>query len=146
MAKALRIAWAELANHADWQPCANARFNTVVLPPEADGSIPVYFLTPQTETNVFPFGGHFEVVVASDGTVASSRRFTNTCLNLPRPTASPDRKPAAMVLTHLLDPQPTEVHIFQQFAIGMPLYVVIASTTAIWKVENGAMSLEQAGK
>ncbi len=141
MARALRTAWEEMGRHPDWRPCSPARFNTVVLPPRPDGAIPVYFLTPQTANDQFPFGGHFEVTIAPDGKVASSRRFTNSCLTLSKPASRGGDKPVGMALTHLLDAQPTEIHVFQQFPIGMPLYVGIASNKALWKVENGRMTL-----
>lgn len=81
MAHALRAAWDEMARHADWQPCTNAHFNTIVLPPEADGTIPVYFLTPQTQADSFPLGGHFEVDVGADGRIKFARAFTRSCVN-----------------------------------------------------------------
>ena len=141
MANALRTAWREIAKRGDWKPCANARFNTIVLPPAADGSVPIYFLTPQTVANSFPFGGHFEIVISADGSVASSRRFTNSCVTITKGPTPSGATPAAMFLSHLLDPRPTEIHVFQQYAIGVPLYVAIQSTKAIWKVENGEVTL-----
>lgn len=136
MAEAQQIAWREIEAHKDWRPCADAPFNTVVLPPQSDGTIPVYFLTPQTVARSFPFGGHFEVVVAADGKISSSRRFTNACLEM-----RPAQGAVATTLSHSLDRQPTEIHVFQQYALGMPLFVGIASTKAVWKVENGRVDL-----
>lgn len=146
MAKAVRLAWQELALHPDWTPCADAHFNTIAMPPDADGSVSVYFLTPQTMTGSFPFGGHFEIVVSAAGQVVSSRRFTNSCLTLSKGPNPADVKGAGMYMTHLLDAQPTEIHVFQQFATGLPVFVAIQSTKAIWKVEDGVISLEQAPK
>ena len=47
MARALRAAWAEMGRHSDWQPCTNARFNTIILPPENDGIIRVRYPRPR---------------------------------------------------------------------------------------------------
>lgn len=146
MATALRTAWREMASHPDWQPCTPSHFNTVVLPPEADGSVPVYFLSPQTVTDSFPFGGHFEIVISAAGKAISSRRFTNSCLTIDKAPASSGNEPMGMYLTHLLDTHPTEIHVFQQYAIGVPLYVGVQPTHAIWKVENGEMALTDPSK
>ena len=133
---ALDLARAELARHGDWRPCTAAPFNTVVLPPEADGAVPVYFLTPQTETGSFPFGGHYEIDVAADGHVVAIRPFTRSCLALKKETPPPGATPAALFVTHLLDPQPTEIHVFEQAQVGLPVYVG-TGPSSIWKVENG---------
>jgi len=137
MAHALIVAREELAKHREWRPCAPAPFNTVVLPPENDNVIPVYFLTPQTENGSFPFGGHYEIDVAADGQVVSARAFSKACIALTKAAGPHEAKPAALVITHLLDPQPTEVHVFEQFSVGVPVYVGIASTRSMWKVESG---------
>jgi hypothetical protein len=136
MANALRTARLEMSKHSDWQPCTNARFNTIVLPAEKDGTIPVYFLTPQTQTGSFPFGGHYEVDVSADGRIASTRAFTHGCITLAK---SPDKggaEPAALMITHLLDPQPTEIHVFEQYYVGLPLYVM-TGPKSVWKVDGG---------
>jgi hypothetical protein len=136
MAKALRSAWSEMSRRSDWQPCTNARFNTIVLPPERNGVIPVYFMTPQTETGSFPFGGHYEVDIARDGSVASARAFTRACITMAKPMESDGSVPDSLFITHLLDPHPTEIHVFEQFYVGLPLYVGTGSKT-VWKVESG---------
>src|SRR3990167_3900743 len=138
MMLALHAAWREMASHSDWKPCANARFNTIVLPTEADGSVPVYFLTPQTETALFPFGGHFEVDVASDGTISNTRAFTHGCIALQAPSQDSGSKPAALVITHLLDPIPTEIHVFEQLYTGVPVFVMTGPKT-VWKVQDGTI-------
>lgn len=102
--------------------CAEAPFNTVVLPPEAeDGEIPVYFLSPQSVMEKVPFGGHARVMVASDGTVGPVHAFTKSCVDLPTSTAKD--APVALVATQLLDPLPTEIGIFTMFVAGLPIFV-----------------------
>lgn len=140
MAHALSIARAEMDRHTDWLSCASAPFNTIVLPPELDGTISVYFLTPQTENDKFPFGGHYEVDVAADGKIVSSRAFARSCLTIAKDAGSTGAKPAALYVTHILDSLPTEVHVFEQLNIGVPLYVGIDSPPSMWKVENGAVA------
>jgi len=138
MARALRAARTEAARHADWRPCANAPFNTVVLQPQSDGIIPVYFLTPQTEMDSFPMGGHYEVDIAPNGTTAYTRSFTNACLTMSKPPPSAGAAPAGVFVTHILDPHPTEIHVFEQYYIGLPLFVGTGPKT-VWKIEGGAV-------
>ncbi|WCT74085.1 hypothetical protein PQ455_02310 [Sphingomonas naphthae] len=141
MALALVTARGEMARHADWRPCTPAMFNTIVLPPGRDGTTSVYFLSAQTDTGRYPFGGHYKVDVAADGRIVGARGFTNSCITLAK-----GGKPAALVVTHLLDPQPTEVHVFQQFALGVPLMVGIVPGNDLWRVENGRITHVDLGK
>lgn len=138
MILALEAARAAIIADGSARPCAPRPFNTVVLPPDrADGPIPVYFLTPQTSTETIPFGGHYEIDVDASGKAGSIRRFTNSCLNMPtQPKAPPGAKPEALFVTHLLDPVPTEIHVFNSLALGMPVMVGIASTKTIWPVQG----------
>lgn len=137
MARALRAAWIEIGRHDEWQPCAPARFNTIVLPPESDGTVRVYFLTPEIEAGKVPFGGHFEVDIAADGKTAGTRAFTRGCITLGK---QPNEKgaPAVVFVTHLLDPQPTEIHVFEQYYIGVPV-VVVTGPKSLWKVQSGTI-------
>jgi len=139
MARALRAAWIEVSRHSDWHPCTNARFNTIVLTPEFDGTVPVYFLSPQTDAGSFPFGGHFEVDIGSDGRTVATRAFTRACLNMTKPSPSAGSSLAMMFLTHSLDPQPTEIHVFEQYYLGVPVVVGIIDPRSLWKVESGTI-------
>jgi len=65
---------------------------------------------------------------------------------LTKATRPNEAKPSALVITHLLDPQPTEVHVFEQFSVGVPVYVGIASTRSMWKVEGGQIVQVDDGK
>lgn len=138
MARALRAAWDEMYRHSDWQPCAPARFNTIVLPPEPNGTVPVYFLTPQTETGKFPFGGHYEVDIGADGKVARTRAFTHGCLTMAKQANENGGTPVAIFVTHLMDPHPTEIHVFEQYYVGLPVIVGTGPKT-IWKVQAGSI-------
>jgi hypothetical protein len=136
MAHALRAAWSEMDRHSDWHPCTNARFNTIVLPPGKDRTTPVYFLTPQTETGSFPLGGHYEVDIAADGKVAFTRAFTHGCITLTKAPQDDGARSVALMVTHLLDPHPTEIHVFEQYYVGLPVFVM-TGPKSVWKVEGG---------
>ncbi len=110
-------------------PCAAGSPNLVVLPPHsADDPIPVYILSPQAKTGEYPAGGHYEVDVAPDGSVASSRSFTKSCLVLSTAPGPGGAKSVGMALTHLLDTRPTEIHVYLSLWTGMPLFVVTPTT------------------
>jgi len=135
MARALGIARRAIEQRSDWTSCAPAPFNTIVLPPEG-GVIPVYFLTPQTQTDSIPFGGHYEIDVDERGKVGAQRAFSRSCIEVPANAGETDGNVADAYLTHVLDAHPTEIHVFQQYGLGVPLMVATAPQS-IWRVENG---------
>ncbi|MEA3063228.1 MAG: hypothetical protein QOJ94_3009, partial [Sphingomonadales bacterium] len=118
--------------------CSKAPMNTVVLPPAApDGPTYVYVMTPQTDSKIIPFGGHYRIAVAADGTVGEIRPFTNSCIAMPyKPPHG--ATPAAMVITHLLDPVPTEIHVFASFVAGVPI-MVITKDGRLWAVSGASI-------
>ncbi|HEV2079029.1 MAG TPA: hypothetical protein VGR19_03905 [Allosphingosinicella sp.] len=114
--------------------CSDQQFNTLILPPPAPGAPAlVYFLTPQTERDAIPFGGHYLVQVSADGKAAPARPFSKSCLNMPfRKPGVPS--PEALAVTHLLDPVPTEIHVFSSLAAGLPLVVMTTQNNKVWSV------------
>lgn len=124
--------------------CVDKPFNTVVLPPSGPGgAIPVYFLTPQMETDTIPLGGHYLVEV-TDGKAGAIRPFTNSCLPMkPDPEQG---KPVALMISHLLDPVPTEIHVFSSLAAQKPVYVMTSSNDATWAVEGNQIRQVGTGK
>jgi hypothetical protein len=131
--------------------CAEKPFNSVVLPPAGpDGPVPVYFLTPQTGNGMLPLGGHYLFEVDTAGKAGPMRRFTKSCIALP---ATDERAPkgsstAAMFVTHLLDPVPTEIHFFSAMTARKPIYVGIGKK--IWvlapDMRSATASLVKAAK
>ena len=116
------------------RPCGSGPFNVAVIPPDAaDGPVDVYLMTPQQRAGDYPFGGHFRVTVAADGSVASERAFTNSCLTI-RGEGTPGSRDGAMVVSHLLDPVPTEIHVFTSLSAGVPVMVVIADSGRVYGV------------
>jgi len=127
-------------------PCTRSPFNVAVIPPAApDGPIDVYALTAQTENGVYPFGGHFRATVAASGEILSQRAFTNSCLNMgPPPRRGGRGMPAALAVSHLLDPTPTEVHVFLSIWAGIPVFVGTGNPPRIWEVAGDRIHLVQA--
>jgi len=129
----------------DRQPCSGD-FNVFVIPPAADAPVEVYKLSPQSGPGRYPLGGHFLVTVAPDGTVASTRAFTNRCLDLEVPVAAASAgRPAAparpLAVTHLLDPLPTEIHVFLSLWMNQPLLVATGNPDRLWTVSRGRIGL-----
>ena len=120
----------QAAKGVSLKKCIDARFNPVVLPPSADGTTIVYLLTPQVETGTYPVGGHYRVEVDGAGKVVASRPFLNSCLTIPAPPPNA----AAFFLTHLLDPQPTEIHVYLSLLTGKP--IAVGTSQGNWMVEG----------
>ena len=119
--------------------CTAAQVNPVVLPPAAPGApILVYILSPQTEANVLPFGGNYRVDIAPNGTPGPLHPFAKSCLDLRTgdPADKGGGKTAALFVTHLLDPVPTEIHVFLSLAGHIPIAVGTTQNGASWMVDG----------
>jgi hypothetical protein len=132
-----------MAGELKRRPCEDAPFNTVVIPPAApDDPVDLYLLTPQLRDGEWPAGGHFRATVAADGTVSSSRAFTNSCINVGGGEVGRDQRPAGLVITHLLDPIPTEIHVFTMWTSRLPLAVGTSSPHRIWLLSSEGIELD----
>lgn len=124
------------------RPCTEAAFNTVVVSPDNEAApVSVYLLSAMTKTGVYPLGGHYRVDVGSDGHVVGGRDFTKACFNLDTTAAPPD---GVAGITHLMDPYPTEIHVFASLWMGKPLYVM-TGPDAIWVVDRGVIRRAKGG-
>lgn len=114
--------------------CTDKPYNTAVLPPDTpDGPIPVYWLSPQSDLDHVPFGGHLRIMVAADGKAGPIHPFTKSCMELPTRQAKETTR--ALYATQLLDPLPTEVDVFTMFAAGLPLYIGTLDGRT-WSIES----------
>lgn len=118
------------------EACVKAPFNTLVLPPRADGVVPVYLLTAAEALGVYPAGGHYRFDVDGNGKLVGERRFMTGCFPIDTRSGT-GKRAAAMVLSHVLDPQPTEVHAFVSRNIPIGLIVATVSNHRLWTVTNG---------
>ncbi len=121
-----------------FSPCAST-YNTVVLPAN-DTPLRgwrVYLLPGTTKQGVVPLGGTYRLDIASDGkSVLGQRGFTRTCIQL-----GSGPRVAAMMVTHLLDPVPTEAHVFWALWAAKPMYV--STPAGLWKIESGTVARVQ---
>lgn len=121
---------ASVAREQPFPHCVDRPFNTVILPPEPDGVVPVYLLTPMLNAGEYPFGGHHEVDVGPDGKVVGTRDFTKTCFPM-----KPTREVEMVFVTHLLDPHPTELHVYLSLWSHKPV-AVGTGEERIWVVSG----------
>ncbi|MES2339430.1 MAG: hypothetical protein V4537_15165 [Pseudomonadota bacterium] len=135
-----RDAAAQEAVARGYRPCTAAPFNTVVVPssnPQAPTL--VYLLSAQVAAGTYPMGGHYRVVVGPDGRVTGSRPFSKSCLNMPVPRASGGQRPAGLFVSHVLDPVPTETHVFTSLSAGLPLFV--GAGGKVWSVNGRTITV-----
>jgi hypothetical protein len=107
----------------------------VVLPPEAggDGGWRVYMLPATKQRDAVPIGGTYRLEVR-DGAVVAQRGFTRSCIALGR-----GPKVAGMMITHLLDPVPTEAHVHWSLWAETPMYVSTPPDGVLWAIEFGVI-------
>ena len=130
---------AQAAVARGYKPCTPLPFNSVVLPPQKDGLIAVYLLSAQKETATFPMGGHYRVLVDRDGRVVASRPYTLGCLAMTAPKLPPGATPVGFVVNHLLDPVPTEIHVFASYSLHMPVFVATPDKR-VWRVKGSEIT------
>jgi hypothetical protein len=130
------------------QRCAD-QYNTVVLPIR-DGDEPVilvYLLAATAEPDVVVAGGHLRFAISPDGaTIEEQRAFTKSCLVVSTKIV-PDREDVkGMMLTHLLDPTPTEIHVFLSRTYHRPFFIATAENNLLWKVDGSTIELVDTGE
>ena len=124
-----------------WRPCTAAPFNTVVVPGGApDAPILVYLLSAQLQADSVPLGGHFRVVIDLDGKPVNARPYSKSCLNMTLPKLPAGAKPTGLFVSHLLDPIPTELHVFTSYGAGLPLFVGTPDRR-VWSVTGSRITM-----
>lgn len=109
----------QLAVGSGFRRCT-PKFNTVVIP-DTRGREPVWlvYLLAASESPRVVLAGHHRVVVSADGrTLLSEEPLSRGCL-----VSEPDPRAVGMFVTHVLDPEPIETHVFTSLSHRMPLYV-----------------------
>ena len=132
------------AQQQSYMACAQ-QYNTVVLP-AADG-IHVYMMPGFVRNDVYPIGGYHLYRFDSSGRdILSSRKFTNGCLDLDESAAASKKsddgfEPIGMMFSHLLDPQPTEVHVFVSLYAKRPFAITTVDNDTLWMIDDGRISV-----
>lgn len=131
-----------LALSQSFDRCASV-YNTTAIP-TADGGFRVYLSPAFAQQGVYPVGGYHLFRIDETGEkVLSTRRFTKGCLDVTDRVSDKarrkdkDAQPALMMVTHLLDPQPTEIHVFVSMHAQVPLVVMTVDNRLLWFVKHG---------
>ncbi|MBN2693064.1 hypothetical protein JXR93_00250 [bacterium] len=110
-------------------------YNTVVLPNINGKGFLVYALAATTKPNVAVIGGHYRVIVSSDGSkVEKIDKLSKACLVAP--TKDNSNNVAGLVLTHLVSKTPIETHVFLNLLHKQTVYVGTIDKK-IWKIDEG---------
>lgn len=118
--------------------CSQSPPNTLVLP-QPDGTILAYVLTSTTDAATYPAGGHYRFDFDATGRMVGERRFMKTCYPIGLRQKDGTR-PSMMFLTHLLDPQPTEIHAFVSRNLPFPMMIATVDNRRLWKIDRGTIS------
>ena len=114
------------AGKYSFQPCAE-HYNTVVVPADSSASPNwVVYLIPATQDALrIPLGGaHRLELDATAEHLINERGFTRSCVVLGDPKGNAKQRPVMLAATHLLDPVPTEIHVFWNLWTGIPLDIL----------------------
>jgi hypothetical protein len=126
---------------AKLQRCGSDPFNVAIVPPAtADGPLDVYLMTPQTAAG-FPIGGHHRITLDIAGRETARRSFARSCLRMAKGPGEGGAEPVGMVVTHLLDPIPTEIHVFTALAAEVPVYVAVTRPRRLFEVNGRGISV-----
>lgn len=128
----------EAMEASDYGICSQTMPNTLVLPPISEGPISAYILTSTQTDGVYPAGGHYRFDFDNAGNLIGQRRFMNSCFPIDW-RGERGREAVAMVLSHLLDPRPTEIHAFVSRNIPINLMIVTVENQRVWEIANGAI-------
>ncbi|MFT3913488.1 MAG: hypothetical protein QM704_05125 [Anaeromyxobacteraceae bacterium] len=113
------------------------RYNHVVLPAArigGDGWL-IYLLASSTEPGALVVGGHVRRMVSADGgKVLEDAEMSKDCMTLREKDVPPDSKVKASVVSNLLWPCPTEVHVWLSLLSRKDLYVV--NKTGLWEIDG----------
>jgi hypothetical protein len=135
---------ATASQHPSFEPTSE-RYNQVVIP-TAESRWAVYLIAATTDPNLVMLGRHYRFLISADGgSVVEWRAFSKTALALElHPAGMPeDASLEALVVTHLLDPIPTELHVWAALNYRTKLGVVIGSGT-VWMIDvDGSITLTE---
>lgn len=121
--------------------CGQSRPNLAVIPPDSvEAPMDIYVLTPQTRSGIFPFGGHNRATFSAAGALLSQRAFTNSCIAMSDRTDDGNRV-VGVAITHLVDPLPTEIHVFLSIWMEMPVAVAAGEPMRVWQVTGDRIEL-----
>jgi hypothetical protein len=137
-ATALRVR--EAALESGFAACSKT-YNSVVMPPRPSSNQWTVYLLPGTEKkHAVPVGGMHRFMIDPEQPEGfTTRAYTRSCIVLDNPP-----NVAALMITHLLDPTPTEAHVFWSLYARKPLYVGTMQGS-LWEVSGPSVRLVKRG-
>lgn len=118
--------------------CANAQANTITLP-NGDGA-DVYIMTPLTQMDSIPLGGHYRLTVDGEGQVTQLHRLEDGCPAALLPEIAPDTEAVVLEpVEYARAPEPSEVHVFASMMRPVPLFVSTPRSRTTWVVDAGTI-------
>jgi hypothetical protein len=124
--------------------CTAASPNIAIVPPQGERDpIDIYVTAPQMRPGRIQFGGHERISFDSAGSEIARRPFSRTCLEVPVPPAELRQKGAMLGVNHVLDPVPTEIHVFIAMAAQQPIVVMTDGAKRSWQVTGDGIKLLQ---
>jgi hypothetical protein len=116
--------------------------NVVVLPPtKTDPTLAVYIMTPQTDKDVVPLGGHYRISLDTNSHVQSFRALSEGCHDID--LLHDGKHLLADYVAHRSDPYPNEVHVFASLAADAQI-MVDTGQKPLWKVDKGKIQKDDA--
>ena len=133
----------ETAGSQSFKPACAERYNAVSLK-DGDGWR-VYLMPGFSKVGVIPTGGYHRFQIDASGTrVTATRAFSRGCLDIEDDAGDGARgRPVMTVVTHSLDPSPTEVHVFTSFHLRVPTAVITSvegGEPTTWIVQRGKIA------
>ncbi len=138
---ALRMAAATDASESeDRRACTGQPFNVLAVPPASpEEPVFVYRISAQESPAQVPLGGHYRSTVDSEGEVTESRAFSHGCLNVEIGEVPDGAQAGPIAVTHLLDPLPTEIHVFLSLVSRRPLVIAAGDPTRLFMVAGDSI-------
>ena len=134
----LRAAYATATSAADGHPCEGAASRTNVLPPRADGIVPVYRLTlPKNATSV-SLGRSERFDIAPDGSLSAQTVLADSCETVSWDADDDELTRRAYFTTLKTGLQPNEIHAFAGHFLPFPMGVVTGEW--VWPVLGGSIA------
>lgn len=130
----------ETAGSQSFKPACAERYNAVSLK-DGDGWR-VYLMPGFSKVGVIPTGGYHRFDIDPSGRqVGAQRAFSRGCLDIEDDGGDSERgRPVMTMVTHSLDPTPTEVHVFTSFHLKLPTAVMTSvegGKPMTWIVQRG---------
>jgi hypothetical protein len=126
------------------RPCG-PEFNYLVLPPEGQGPVLVYQMSPRTAAAKVPVGGHFRTAIGADGAVVATAPLSGACQDLTLARVPAGQRPRPLPVSAPDMTLPNELHVFLALWTGRPIAVATGSSpTRLWGVTgDGIAELQQ---